>query len=307
MESYDVIIIGAGPAGLTAGLYSIRNGLKTAVISKDIGGTANSILSLENWPGYSGNGAVLMKQFYDQLKKYEGIKIMTKDVESVKQDPKTKEFLIRTKKDEFSCKALILATGTERRKMKIPGEQELTGRGVSYCVTCDAFFFKGKTVAVIGGSDCAATSALALTDLAKKVYVIYRGEKLRCEELTTDRLEDKKNAELVYNAIPTKINGKEKVESIEINQKGKKQEIKVDGIFVEVGSTPLTNFLKELNVKMDKEGYIIVDEEMSTSVKGIFAAGDITHHKLKQVVVASGQGAIAAKSAYEYLKEKINL
>lgn len=301
MEAYEVIILGAGPAGLTAGLYSIRNGLKTAVISKDIGGTANSILSLENWPGYSGTGAVLMKQFYDQLKGYEDIKIMTKDVESVKKEKNL--FIIKTKKDEFSCKALILATGTERRKLNIPGEQELTGKGVSYCVTCDAFFFKGKTVGVIGGSDCAATSALALTDLAKKVYVIYRGEKLRCEELTTERIEEKPNAEMIYNAIPTKIIGKEKVESLEIDQKGKKQEIKLDGIFVEVGATPLTNFLKELNVKLDKEGYIIVDEEMSTSVKGIFAAGDITHHKLKQVVVASGQGAIAAKSVYEYLKD----
>ncbi|VVB79133.1 Sulfide dehydrogenase subunit alpha [uncultured archaeon] len=245
-----------------------------------------------------------MKQFYDQLKKYEGIKIMTKDVESVKKEKDL--FIIKTKKDEFSCKALILATGTERRKLNIPGEQELTGKGVSYCVTCDAFFFKGKTVGVIGGSDCAATSALALTDLAKKVYVIYRGEKLRCEELTTERIEDKKNAEVIYSAIPTKINGKDKVESLEISQKGKKQEIKLDGIFVEVGATPLTNFLKELNVKLDKEGYIIVDEEMSTSVKGIFAAGDITHHKLKQVVVASGQGAIAAKAAYNYLKDLEN-
>lgn len=302
MESYDVIILGAGPAGLTAGLYSVRNGLKTLILSKDIGGTANSILSLENWPGYSGNGAILMKQFYDQLKKYEGIKIITKDVESINQDPKTKRFLIKTKKDEFEAKSVILATGTERRKLNIPGEKELTGKGVSYCVTCDAFFFKGKTVAIIGGSDCAATSALALTDLAKKVYVIYRGEKLRCEELTTERIEDKQNAEIIYNALPTKINGKEKVESLEISKQGKKEEMKIDGIFVEIGSTPVTKFAEELNLKLDNEKYIIVDENMKTSIEGIFAAGDITHHKLKQVVVASSQGAIAAKSAYEYLK-----
>ena len=171
MEKFDLIIVGAGPAGLTAGLYAIRTGLKVAIISKDIGGTTNSILLLENWPGFSGSGTELMKKFYDQLKEYDGVEFIMSDVENI--DKKNDLFIVKTKKDEFQSEAIILATGTERKKLNIPGEKEFTGKGVSYCVTCDAFFFKGKTVGVVGGSDGAAVSALALSDLEKKVYIIY--------------------------------------------------------------------------------------------------------------------------------------
>ena len=167
MKRYHVIIIGAGPAGLTAGLYAARSGLKVGIVSKDIGGTANSILLLENWPGFEGTGTKLMKQFYDQLKEYNPDFIM-ENVEEIKKEKDV--FIIKTKKEELISSAVILATGTERKKLKIPGEEELKGKGVSYCVTCDAFFFKNKIVGVIGGSDCAVTSALALSDLANKVY-----------------------------------------------------------------------------------------------------------------------------------------
>jgi len=296
MKKYDLIIIGGGPAGLTAGLYAVRSGIKTAIISNNIGGTAVSILELENWPGFKGSGTELMKQFYEQLKSYD-IDFVMANVENIKKEKN--EFVVETKNEKFISKAIILATGTERRKLKISGEEKLKGKGVSYCVTCDAFFFKNKIVGVIGGSDCAATSALALADLAKKVYVIYRGKKLRCENINSKRLENRKNVEIIYDAIPKEIKGENKVESLIL---GNKKEIKLDGIFIEIGSTPLTKFVKDLKLKLD-ENYIIVDEEMKTSVPGIFAAGDVTHHKLKQVVVASGQGAIAAKSAYEFLKK----
>ncbi len=301
MKKFDVIIIGAGPAGMTAGLYAARSGLKTAVISKDIGGTTNSILLLENWPGFNGAGNNLMKQFYDQLKEYEDVSFIMSDVEGIEK--KGDAFSVKTKKESIEAKAVIITTGTERRKLGIPGEEEFTGKGVSYCVTCDAFFFKGKTVAVIGGSDCAAVSALALSDLCKKVYIIYRGQKLRCEDINYERLKQKKNVEMVYNAIPKKITGKEKVNAIEIEENGKKKAVELDGIFVEIGSIPLNKFAKDLNLKLDKEGYITVDEDMNTSAKGVFAAGDITNQKLKQVVVAAGQGAIAAKNAYSYIKK----
>ena len=297
---YDLIIIGAGPAGLTAGLYAARSGLKTAIVSKDIGGTANSILLLENWPGFNGNGTKLMKSFYDQLRGY-NLNFIMNDVEEIEK--KENLFIVKTNKEELKSKSLIIATGTERRKINVKGEKELTGKGVSYCVTCDAFFFKEKIVAVIGGSDCAATSALALSDLAKKVFIIYRGEKLRCEDINTKRLESKKNVEIFYDSIPVEIKGKDKVEGIIIESEGKKKEIKLDGIFVEIGSNPIVKFLNNLSLKLDKEKYIIVDENMKTNIKGLFAAGDITNHKLKQVVVASGQGAIAAKSAYEYISK----
>lgn len=300
MEKYDLMIIGAGPAGLTAGLYAARSGLKTAIVSKDIGGSANSILLLENWPGFNGNGTKLMKSFYEQLKEY-NINFIMGDVELIER--KENLFFVKTNKIELKSKALIIATGTERRRVDVKGEKELTGKGVSYCVTCDAFFFKGKTVAVIGGSDCAATSALALSDLTKKVFVIYRGEKLRCEDINSKRLENKKNVEFFYNSVPVEIKGKDYVEAIVIESEGKKKEVKLDGIFIEIGSTPFVNFLKDINLKLDENKYIIVDENMKTNVKGLFAAGDVTNHKLKQVVVASGQGAIAAKSAYEYISK----
>jgi thioredoxin reductase (NADPH) len=301
-EKYDVIIIGGGPAGLTAGLYAVRSGLKTAIIAKEIGGTANSILSLENWPGFKGNGSKLMKSFYDQILEYNQIKFY---FEEVKRIEKKKDFVIKTEKIEIEAKALILATGTERRKLAIPGEKELIGKGVSYCVTCDAFFFKNKTTAVIGGSDCAATSALALSDLAKKVYIVYRGQKLRCEDATYKKIENKKNIETIYNALPKEILGKGKVTGVifEDKETGKKREITVDGIFVEIGATPLTGVIKNLDIKLDKENYISINENMETSVKGIYACGDVTDQKLKQVVVASGQGAIAAKNVYEFLRK----
>jgi thioredoxin reductase (NADPH) len=310
MKKYDVIIIGAGPAGLTAGLYSARNGLKTAIISKDIGGTANSILRIENWPGYSGSGAELIKNFYEQVKKYEidfiidEVSSIEKEKENGKSDKgKNKEFIVKTKKQELICNALIIATGTERKKLQIPGEVEFLGKGVSYCATCDSFFFKNKDVAVIGGSDCATTSALALSDIANKVYLIYRGEKLKCENINEERLNEKKNVEIFYNSFPLEILGKEKVGGIKIMSNKNKKDIKLDGIFIEIGSTPLGEFAKNISLKMDEEKFIHVDENMKTSVEGIYAAGDVTNSKLKQVIVSASQGAIAAKSAYDWLNK----
>lgn len=300
MKKFDVVIIGSGAAGMTAALYSVRNGLKTAIVSKDIGGTANSILILENWPGFYGSGSELMKQFYDSVRKYEVDSIMS-EVDSIEK--KGEEFFVKTKKEELNSKSIIIATGTERRKLNVKGEDEFTGKGVSYCVTCDAFFFKNKTVVVVGGSDCAATSAIALTNLAKKVYVVYRGEKLRCEEINAKKLKNNKNVEIIYNAVPVEVNGKEKVENLVIKKNNKLEEIKTDGIFVEIGATPLVKFVQNLNLKLDKENYIVVDENMETSVKGIFAAGDITNSEVKQVVTASAQGAIAGKSVHDFLRD----
>ena len=298
-KKYDVVIVGAGSAGMTAGLYAARNGLKTAIVSKDIGGTANSILVLENWPGFEGSGSQLMKQFYDGVRKYDVDFIMS-EVDSIEKNKK--EFLIKTKKGNLISKTIIISTGTERRKLKIKGEEKFIGKGVSYCVTCDAFFFKNKTVAVIGGSDCAATSAVSLSTIAKKVYIVYRGEKLRCEEINAERLKKTKNVEIIYKAIPMEVNGNEKVESLKIKDKDKIRELKTDGIFVEIGSTPLVKFIENLNLKLDKEKYIVVDDSMKTSVEGIYAAGDVTNLEVKQIVTASAQGAIAGKSVHDYLR-----
>lgn len=302
-EIYDIIIVGAGPAGLTAALYSARNGLNVGVVSKDIGGTVNSILRIENWPGFSGSGPELIKKFYEQVKEYK-VDFILEEVASIEENKdkvKSKEFIVKTKKQEIRCKSIILATGTERKKLKIPGETEFLGRGVSYCATCDSFFFKNKDVAVIGGSDCAATSALTLSDIAKKVYLIYRGEKLRCENVSEEKLKKKENVEIFYTSIPLEISGENKVEELKISCKGKKDTLKVDGVFIEIGSAPLAEFTNSLGLKMNNENFIYIDEEMKTSVDGLYAAGDVTHTKLKQVVVAASQGAIAAKSAYDWL------
>ena len=297
---YDLIIIGAGPAGLTAGIYATRSGMKTAIISKDIGGTANTILKLENWPGYSGTGTELMKKFYEQLKKYD-VEIITEEVVNIEK--KGKDFFIKTSKKELNSASLILATGSIRRNLKIPGEERLKGKGVSYCATCDSFFFKNRVVAVIGGSDCAVGSAIALANIAKKVYILYRGEKLRCENINLEKVKSDDKIEAVYNVVPKEIKGKDKVESLVFEKKGKSEEIKLDGIFIEIGSSPLTEFTKELKLKLDENNYIIVDEEMNSSVAGIFAAGDVTNSKLKQVLTASAQGAIAAKNVLNWLKK----
>lgn len=298
---YDITIIGAGPAGLTAALYAAREGLNIAVVSKEIGGTASRISSIENWPGYNGPGKQLMDSFLEQLKPYK-ITFINEDVSNISKS--RNKFKIQVGETTLVSKAVIIATGTDRRKLNIKGEKEFVGKGVSYCVTCDSFFFKNKTVAVIGGSDCAAISAISLADIAEKVYIVHRGVKLNCEDINSRRLNAKENVEFCYQSVPFEIQGKGKVESIIIYKEGKKIELKVDGIFIEIGATPLTELTKKLKLKFDKEGYIVVDKSMKTSIKGIFAAGDVTNFELKQVIVSSAQGAIAAKSAASYIRGK---
>jgi len=297
---YDVLIIGGGPAGLTSALYSARNGLKVGVIVREIGGTTNSILELENWPGFKGSGPELIKQMYDQVKEYD-VEFLLYEAKKVEKDKNG--FIIKTEKGDLKSKTVIIATGTERKKLRLFNEDKLIGKGVSYCATCDGFFFKNKVVGVIGGSDCAAISALSLSGTAKEVHIFYRGKVIRCEIITMKRLKDKKNIIIHYEAIPVKLIGENKLEGIEVKENEKKKIYPLDGIFIEIGAIPLTELVKDLNIKLDDEKHIIVDENMNTSIPGLFGAGDVTHQKLKQVIVSSGQGAIAAKSAYDYINK----
>ncbi len=302
IEHYDVCILGGGPSGLTAAIYSSRYGLHTALISKDIGGMANLAHKIENYPGFIGSGFELMQKFYKQAEDF-GTEFLSSEVADIHKD-KT-GFIIELRNEKVvHSKTVIVALGTEKRQLAIPGEKEFIGKGVSYCATCDANFFKKKIVAVIGGSNSATRAAKVLSAIAKKVYIIYRKEELRADKIEINSIKKDSKIEIMYNSIPTEIEGSSKVEEMEIETKGKKKKIKVDGVFVEIGAIPVTAITKRLNIKTDGEGYIDVNPDMETNVPGIFAAGDAIKSKLKQVVVASAHGAIAAKSACDFLKKK---
>lgn len=301
-ESYDLVILGSGPAGLTAAIYASRYHLNVLVVAKSFGGTANLAGEVENWPGFKGSGAELMAKMKEQAENF-GAKFVETNVESVE---KTKEgFKVLTEGKEISAKSIILALGTENRKLNVPGEKEFLGKGVSYCATCDGMFFKNKTVAVVGGADSAAKAALYLSEITKKVYILYRKHEMRCEPISLKKLCEKENVEIIYQSIPTEIIGDKFVKSLKYTQTVKDKEVEktidVNGVFIEIGSTPMTELTKSLALEMDQM-YIKTDKQMKTNVDGVFAAGDNTNNKFKQMIVAAGDGAVAAKSAYDFLR-----
>lgn len=293
---YDTIIIGAGPAGMTAAIYAARYQLKTLVVSKEVGGVANLAHKIENWPGITSiTGTDLMQTFRKHVESL-GVKIIQDEVFKL-----AKGFEVATSSGKkFRSKTLILALGTVRRKLNVSGEDEFIGKGVSYCATCDGPMFKNKTVCVVGGSNSAAMSALLLAEYAKKVYIIYRKEALRADPILIGRIEKNKKIEALYNSEIDKIIGTKFVEKIVLKD-GK--EMPMEGVFIEVGGIPSTDLAKELGVKLDEHNSIVVDANMNTNIQGVFAAGDITNTFLDQVVTACGDGAKAAYSAFQYLKK----
>ena len=305
IEHYDVLILGGGPAGLTAAIYAGRYNLSVAVVAKSIGGTASLAGHIENWPGFMGSGKELMEKFKEQAGKF-GAKFLEEEVSRVEKDENG--FVLHLEGREIHGKALIIALGTEHKKLNIEGEKEFLGKGVSYCTTCDGMFFKNKTVAVIGGANSAAKAALYLSEIAKKVYIIYRKTEMRCEPISLKKIKDTKNIEVLYQAEPKKVLGDKTVKKMVINQKQEKGEkdieLNVDGIFIEIGASPVSEIVEPLDLKMDENGYIITDKMSGTNVPGCFAAGDSSDGKLKQVVTAAGEGAIAAKAAKDFLVDK---
>jgi thioredoxin reductase (NADPH) len=303
---YDLLVLGGGPAGLTAAIYSSRYSLNTLIISKEIGGTANLAPEIENWPGFIGSGLNLMEKFKEQAKLF-GANILEDEIRSIEK--REGVFVVKTTQKELKGKTLIIALGTEHKKLDIPGEREFLGKGVSYCATCDGNFFKNKTVAVVGGANSAASAALYLAKICKKVYILYRKHEMRCEPISLNKLKEKENVEIIYFAKPVEILGKNKVTEIKINieepNRDKKEISKlVDGIFIEVGATPITEVVQKIGVDLNCDNYIRTDKDMKTSVQRVFAAGDNTDNSLKQIVTAAGEGAIAAKSVYELLKNE---
>ena len=298
IKDYDLIIIGAGPAGLTAAVYGARYKMNCLVIGKALGGVMIKGYEIANFPSYEKILGVEFMQKLEKQAKQLGVEIKYEEVMDLKK--KADEFLVRTNKSEYSAKKIILATGTEKGKLNLPNEKELTGHGISYCSTCDAFFFKNKTVGVVGGGNSALKSALLLSKFADKVYLIYKGEKFSKPESNLIRkIKKNRKISVLFNSTVTKVIGKEQLEEIEIMIENKKsQKIKIDGLFVEIGSVADDRLAKKLNIKFDGD-FVEVNKKQETNIKGVFAAGDITNNPLKQIITACSEGAVAADSAHK--------
>ncbi len=297
MKEYDVIIIGSGPAGLTAGIYCGRYLLKTLIIGELLGGEISEAHKVCNFPSQKEiTGIELSMKMLDQVKSL-GVEVKQERVEEIKKED---NFIIKTNSEEYSAKKIILAVGRKKRKLNVPGEDKFLGKGVSYCATCDGAFYKDKIVAVVGGSNAALTAALLLEEYATNVYIIYRREKFfRAEPTWIKLVEESKKITPIFNSEVMEIIGKDKVEKIKLNNS---KEIKVDGVFVEIGFEPDEAIPKQLGIETEN-GYIITNKEQKTNIKGVFAAGDATNNVLKQAITACSEGAIAAQSAYEEIKK----
>jgi thioredoxin reductase (NADPH) len=298
---YELAIIGAGSAGYSAAIYAVRAGIKTVILDKGMGGGLTNVSpKIENYPGFESiSGLDLMEKMKQHAKKYTDIHFN----EEVKKIEKPEDkFNITTDKETYSVKAIILCMGTDYRKLNAPGEKELTGKGVSYCATCDGFFFKGKKVAVVGGGNTALIEAIFLKQIGcKEVFVIHRRDQLRAEKAYEDEAIEK-GVKIVYNTLVESINGQQNVEYLELHdlKTNKKSKFPIDGVFVSIGEEPQNELAKELGVKLDERGFIITDIKQQTNIKGVYAAGDITGG-LRQIVTACAEGAIAALASTEVL------
>lgn len=298
----DVLIIGAGPAGLTAGIYSSRTMLKTVIIEKmSAGGEIANTEIVENYPGFPEGipGYELGMKFKEQAEKF-GCTIVSGTVLEIKKGADI--FTLTTDSEQYTARAIIIATGEQYAHLGIPGEDEFHGRGVSYCATCDGALFRDRTVAVVGGGDTAVQEALFLTKFVSKLYLVHRRNKLRATKILQERLFGNRKVEPVWNSVVTKISGTQFVESVTVKDvvSGAEKIILCDGVFVFVGFKPNTEFVNNL-VVLDEKGFIITDSDMSTSIEGIFACGDCIRKPLRQVVTSCGEGAVAAFSAEKYL------
>jgi len=300
---YDVIIAGAGPAGMTAAVYASRANLDTLMLERGIpGGQVANTEDVENYPGYDHIlGPDLSTKMFDHAKKF-GATYAYGDIKEVIDHGDYK--VINAGKKEYKTRAVIITTGAEYKKLGIPGEEELAGRGVSYCAVCDGAFFKQKHLAVIGGGDSAVEEGVYLTRFADKVTIIHRRDELRAQKILQDRAFNNEKIEFVWDTVAHEINGPDgKVSSLSLEnvKTGETSKFDVDGVFIYIGMVPLSEPFKSLGIT-DDEGYIPTNEDMETEVPGIFAAGDIRDKKLRQIVTATGDGSIAAESAIKHVE-----
>jgi thioredoxin reductase (NADPH) len=304
LETYDLVIIGDGPAGLTAGIYASRARLRTVILEKLYpGGHAASTSIVENYPGFPEGigGPELMELFAKQARKF-GCEIKSEEVLSLELAEGKK--IVKTANAEYTAKSVIIASGSQPNLLGVPGEEKFKGRGLSFCATCDAPLFKGKTVAVAGGGDSAAEEALQLAKFAEKVLLIHRRDALRAARILQERVFAQKKIEVLLSSVVTALEGDKRIESIRVKNliSSEEKKIPVSGVFLHIGYTPSTEFIK-FPIEKDQAGAIITDANCQTSVPGLFAAGDVRSKLLRQIVTAAADGATAAFAAERYISE----
>jgi thioredoxin reductase (NADPH) len=304
-KPYDVIIIGGGPAGMTAGLYASRARLLTLLIENGLfGGQMTTTELIENYPGFPQgvSGEELSRLMEEQAKRF-GMEAISDEVVEIGLEKDLKR--VKTYEGEFFCRALIICTGTEYRKLGVPGEEKFKGRGISYCATCDGAFFRDSRIIVVGGGDSALTEALFLTKFVSELTIIHRRDALRATKIYQERTLNHPKIKFLWNSVVQEIKGDSVVRSVVVKnvKSGEVKEVQTEGAFLFIGLTPRTQFLKDL-VQMDESGYIVTNENCETSIKGIFTAGDCRKKLLRQISTSVGDGATAAFAAEKYLEEE---
>ena len=302
--NYDVVILGGGPAGFSAGIYASRGNVKTAIVDISMmGGQPSNYLELENYPGFDLIGGYdLMEKFEVHADKFGVEKFPMQEIQKIELNSDIKKIITNDK--VFNAKTVIIATGAQPQKLNIAGEKEFVGRGVSYCAVCDGAFYREKIVAVIGGGNAAVEEAIYLTRFANKVYVVHRRDKLRADKIVQERAFKNPKIEFVWDSVATEINGTNNVEKLLIKnvQTNEMKELNVDGVFPYIGFSPNVDLING-QIQQNEQGFIKTDEYLNTSIKGVYAIGDVRETPLRQVITAAADGAIAAVSAIKYLEE----
>ncbi|MBE3562438.1 MAG: thioredoxin-disulfide reductase [Hydrogenibacillus schlegelii] len=299
---YDVAILGAGPAGMTAAVYAARANLSTLLIERGVpGGQMNDTADVENYPGYENIlGPDLATKMFEHAQKF-GAEYVYGEVTGLEPDGDVK--IVRTHDETYRARAVIIATGATPRRLGVPGEDRLAGRGISWCAVCDGAFFKDKNLIVVGGGDSALEEGTYLTRFAKKVTVVHRRDKFRAQKILQDRFFANEKTDVIWNHVVVEILGEKRVEGVVLKNvvTGETTTMPIDGVFIYVGLDPLSEPFRSLGIT-NEAGYIVTDEEMRTKIPGVFAAGDVREKKLRQIVTATADGAIAAQAAQQYLE-----
>ena len=302
-KKYELVIIGAGPAGLGASIYASRYKLDHIIVGEEIGGQIIETPDIENYPGFESiSGGELSAKMQSHAKKL-GSEIVNGCVSKIEKKDNFFEIFTKDEKN-YKTKSIIFALGMKPRKMNLPNENEFVGKGVSYCATCDAMFFRNKEVVVIGGGNSAAISALHLSEFAEKITILYRGEKVSFNPTLKEKIEKNSKIEIMCHTVISEIKGEKKVEGIKYKENDEEKEMDIQGIFIEIGTVPGVDVAKEMGVAIDEKGYIIVDEKQATNIENVYASGDVTtgSNKFRQIITAVSEGAIAAGSVYGKLK-----